>query len=249
MGRRIKVQEVHSGNRIRIAATAYKLSSDPVEVKNAIDASRREAKRWLYFCKMKEKLNELIESNFGPDDWSIVLTCDNTWVSGQYERLRAEWRRALARLRYARRKALRPEPVYVYVVEGVHGDKHPHIHVLLKRSENAEADIAELNRVWKAGEVLMDEFRNVEWYSDPAQYLTKEPNKFVPRKLDRNCFVASHNCTRPVFLPPYYVESLDEIEIPEGYTTLADNRTRNRCGALRGGQIVSISRFLTLEAV
>ena len=247
--RKIKVQTVLSGNRIRIAATAYKLSSDPKELKSAIDSSRKEAKRWLYFCRMKEKLNELIESNFGPDDWAVVLTCDNTWVSGQYERLRAEWRRALERLRYARRKAGRPELVYLYVIEGIHGDHHPHIHILMKRSEDAAEDIAELNRIWRAGAVMMDAFKNVEWYGDPSQYLTKEPNKFVPRKLDRNCFVASHNCERPVFLPPYYVDSFSDIEIPDGYTTLADNKTRKRCGELRGGQVVSISRFLTLEAI
>lgn len=248
--RRIKVLTVISGNRIRIAATAYKLSSDSDELKKAIDASRREAKRWIYFCKMKEKLNELIESNFHADDWSVVLTCDNTWVSGQYEKLRAEWRKALARLRYARRKAGRPEPVYLYVVEGLHGDHHPHIHVLLKRTADSAEDIAELSRIWKVGEVMMDEFRNVEWYNNPAQYLTKEPNKFVPRKLDRNCFVASHNCDRPIFLQPYYVNDFSEIEIPDGYATLDDNNTRKPCGELKGGgHVVAISRFLTLEAM
>lgn len=249
MGRKVKVQEIISGNKIRIAAIVYKLSSDPPKVKKEIDENRNAARRWLYFRKMQDKLNELIEQNFSGDDWAIVLSVDNSWVSGEYKRLRGEWRRALARLRYARRKRGRPEPVYLYAIEGKHGDKHPHIHILMKKSDCPEEDISELHKVWKCGELFMDDFKNVKWYDNPAKYLTKEPNKFVPRKLDVNCYVASHNCQRPIIPPPYYVENLADIILPEGYIALRDNTYRTQCGELKGGSVVAISRFITLEAI
>lgn len=248
MGRRIKVRALDCGGRIRIAATAYVLPSDEPDLKEHIRRSRKEAARWLYFCRMKDKLNDLISMNFRGDDWSIVLSVDDEWLSGDFEQLRAEWRRCLERLKYQRKKKGRPPVSYLYVIEGFHGDKRPHIHILMKRTEDAAADIEELNSCWRYGLPLMDEFQNVQWYDDPAKYLTKEPNKFVPRKLDRNCYVGSRNLSRPREMEPFFVDRLDEVPIPEGFEIVKDNTTRHRCGAGMRGQIVAVSRFLMLEA-
>lgn len=251
MRRKIKVRRVVSGTKLRIAATAYILKTDSEPIKTAIKAARNEEARRLYFRKMRDRLNELIEINFTGSDWSLVLTVTDEFLSGDYDRLRTEWRRALARLRYARRKVGRPEPVYIYVIEGFHGARRPHIHLLLKKTEDPATDIQELDKIWRSGSVEKYTLEEVEWRDDPAKYLTKEPNKFVPRKLDRNCYVASRNCQRPFELEPVYVDCLEEVDnlIPDGYAKLSDASNRKRTGAGALGQIVAISRFLTLEDI
>lgn len=250
MRRKIKVRRVISGSKMRIAATAYILKADPEPIKAAIRSARNEEARRLYFRKMRDRLNELIEINFSGDDWSLVLTVADAELCRDFNRLRQEWRLALARMRYARRKAGRPEPVYLYVVEGYHGDHRPHIHLLLQKSADPAEDIREIDRIWRSGAVEKYTLGEVEWRDDPALYLTKEPNKFVPKKLDRNCYVASRNCRRPYELPPVFVERLEEIEelIPDGFTKLSDESNRKRTGAGALGHVVAISRFLTLEA-
>lgn len=218
MGRRIRVRMVDLGDYIRVAATAYALPSDRRELKSDIKREKKAAMRWLYFkTTMRDRLDDLIYMNFTGDDWATVLTCNDEWAQRSYEELIYEWKLFLKRLRYRRQKAGRPPVKYIYVVEGIHGDRRHHIHLLLGRTDDEAADIKELSECWHCGEVQMDKLGNVEWSEDPARYLTKEPNKLTPQKLDRNCYVSVRGLARPVTLEPYFVRSFDEIEIPEGY--------------------------------
>lgn len=118
-------------------------------------------------------------------------------------------------------------PVYIYVMEGIHGDRRLHIHQLISARD---MDWAELVECWPYGEIIPTQIKDFEHRNNLGQYLTKEPAKLGRLRNDQNLFMASHNCQKPS-VKSWSMGDDCTYTIPEGYEINASEHIKNKFGS------------------
>lgn len=220
------VREVVAGDTMDVCLYTRATRWDGPKDKAQKAAWRKEANRRLSLRLCRERLEQRISCNFGPGDWHIVLTLSNQYVTDDYEVLREHWRQFLRAFNWSRHKRGQGKAVYIYVMEGLHGDKRPHIHVLLNAEEG---DIEAVNSLWYYGVATMTPLETFEHRDHLGQYLTKEPAKFGRDYSARNLFVASHNCRKPERSRYSLPDGMD-YPVPDGWQVVYRDYKEAPCG-------------------
>lgn len=184
-----------------------------------------------------EKLEMLVESNFFLNDLFVTLTYDDDHLPRNYDESKKILQRFIRSYR-EQRKAAGYDYVYVYVVEGEHGDNRIHHHVIAPSSDAGAAAFREL---WNHGNVHIETIRDfaekpvrgfrtidladcirqmdgdedrgkglyvISCYKKVCAYMTKEPRKSGRARLGDRMFTPAKGMRRPV-------EIVREVERPE----------------------------------
>lgn len=227
------VREILAGDTMDVCVYTRATRWDGPKDKAKKAEWRKEANKKLSLRLCREKLEQRITCNFGPGDWHITLTMGDWCYSADFRRLRSYWRLFIRNLSADRAKRGLPKPVYIYVMEGIHGDKRLHMHVLLKAEEG---DVEAVTRLWTAyGAALLEPLATFEHRDNLAGYLSKEPAKFgrtQDKYRERNLFVASHNCRKPE-RHRYSLQDGLEWPVPEGWRVEYSDRREAPCGRYR----------------
>lgn len=155
-----------------------------------------------------QRLKLLLAANFTAEDLHVVLTYDNEHLPPNREAARKLLKRLLTELRAARRQSAGLR--YVYNIEGRHGDKRLHHHIVLNAAGN---DYETIRSLWKHGNDI-DISRIDEWgYEELAKYLTKEAREGVTGVGSRS-YVPSRNLVQPEEPPAEWVPAHVRLEAP-----------------------------------
>ena len=170
MAKRRKV--IRAGRLVYAAVYSTVHPSDSPEARAAKTKCSTAARQRMNMKYAWQKLELLLASNFTPRDLVVTLTYDDDHLpddrDGAVEKIKRFW----VQLRKARRLAGQSLH-YVYVTEGVHGDKRLHHHVVI---DGTGGDLETLQSLWPHGEVHI-EYVDAYGYEALAKYLTKEPRE------------------------------------------------------------------------
>lgn len=143
-------------------------------------------------------LRRLLELNFSPGDWHVILTCRKE-ERPEKEEAKAVIRKFLSRLRGAYRQQ-GWELRYVITCEiGKRGAVH--WHMVLNNEHSEKKDTAGLIReLWERGRVYFSALEAVESYGKLAEYLAKEAARRIENgeTLEKLSYSCSRNLRRPV---------------------------------------------------
>ena len=133
-----------------------------------------------------QKLREKLVANFRAGDLFVTLTLEEDYATASREEVLGFVRNFVQRLR--KKRSARGKSIhYIYVYECDHGDKRPHIHMVLNKSKGKQ-DIKEIRDAWIYGDnievsPISDAFGGL---TALALYMTKEPReKGKPKKGER----------------------------------------------------------------
>ena len=176
-------------------------------------------------CRTRVDRLELRLALFGYEGRVYTLTFDGGAEPQRWKDVRKYWRSFLRRMKLHRGKSFD----YVYLVEGRHGDRRYHIHLVLRDSEFAAEDVAEL---WKFGYVRHEPLlrHSKDTYRRLAKYMNKEANDGVRIPVGARTWVCSKTLTAK--LPPTELfRAVDgTIAIPSAARCSGRYRTENEFG-------------------
>lgn len=148
--------------------------------------------------RSRERLEEMLYANFTSADYFCTLTYDDAHLLTRWKYIQADVQNLIHRIRYHRGRrgdSLR----YIYVIEGMHGDKRTHIHIVLNTPESGIEVYEELRAAWRGGSVDAKPLSDYETLGAVAQYLTKESMTEEGRAMKGvNAWHASRNCVKPI---------------------------------------------------
>lgn len=163
---------------------------------NATPAARQRANDRI----SRERLEEMLYANFASTDYFCTLTYDDAHLLTRWKYIQADVQNMIHRLRYHRGRrgdTLR----YIYVIEGMHGDKRTHIHVILNAPESGVKIFEELRASWRGGGIDAKPLSDYETLGAVARYLTKETLTEEGRTMKgAHAWHASRNCVKPTVL-------------------------------------------------
>lgn len=209
------VRMIESGEMLRICIYTRGKRGDSRKAKRIKSKWKKEAWKKLNYQRCVDKLLDRVRCNFQRGDWHAVLTLSPEHETKDYERLRYYWRHFVQRLRRLRKKQGHKSPVYVYVLEGLHGDKRLHIHALFQAEEGMREAVAQC---WGFGFAQFIGIETLEHRDEIAKYIAKEPVK-----LGKHQYTASLNCAKPRRYPVYTIADGERIAIPEGYAVVSQS--------------------------
>ena len=220
------VRMIESGEMLRICIYTRGKRGDSPKARRIKSRWKKEAWKKLNYQRCVDKLLDRVRCNFRRGDWHMVLTLSPEHETKDYERLRYYWRHFVQRLRRLRRKQGHGAPVYLYVLEGLHGDKRLHIHALFQ----AEAGMKEaVTQCWTFGHVQSIAIETLEHRDEISKYIAKEPVK-----LGKHQYTASLNCAKPRRYPVYTLPDGASVTIPEGYAVVSrSDQFENDVGTFR----------------
>lgn len=158
------------------------------------------------------KLKRLIACNFKPQDLVVTLTYDDKTLPNTAELAREQYFKPfIKRFRRELRKAQGVEIRYIYVIEGLHGDKRLHHHMIVPDYPDIRAIIRDQ---WPHG---YSDFERIgaRGYEEWARYLTKEPRKTGRRYVGDRMWTPSIGLTKPEVVT-YEVPDQYKYEPPPG---------------------------------
>lgn len=151
------------------------------------------------------RLKRLIACNFSPQDWVITLTYCDQVLPRTPEQARDQYLKPfIKRLREALRDIPGAEVKYIYVIEGLHGDKRLHHHMIVPDLPGLREIV---RREWQLG---YWDFERISFrgYDEWARYLTKEPRKTGRRYVGERMWTPSIGLKKP---------EVEVYEVPDGY--------------------------------
>lgn len=158
------------------------------------------------------RLKRLIACNFSPHDLVATLTYDDRWLPKTPEQARDQYLKpCIKHLRQILRKTQQAEITYIYVIEGLHGDKRLHHHMIIP-------DLPDIRQVvreqWSYGYVDFERIA-ARGYEEWARYLTKEPRKTGRRYVGDRMWTPSIGLKQPE-VTTYEVPDQYRYEPPPG---------------------------------
>ena len=117
-----------------------------------------------------QKLEMELAANFVLGDLVVTLTYDDAHLPDDRDSAVGKVKKFWVQLRKARKLTSQPLQ-YIYVTEGVHGDKRLHHHAVIN---GTGADLETLRSLWRYGAVHLEPV-DAYGYEALAKYLTKEP--------------------------------------------------------------------------
>lgn len=170
MAKRRKV--IRAGRTVFAVVYSVVHPSDGDEARAAKAKCSSAARQKMNMKKAWQKLELELAANFAPRDLVITLTYDDAHLPADRDGATANIKRLWVQLRKSRR--LQGQPLhYVYVTEGVHGDKRWHHHAVI---DSTGADLETLQSLWPYGHVHIESV-DAYGYEALAKYLTKEPRE------------------------------------------------------------------------
>lgn len=172
-----------------------------------------------------QKLELLLAANFTYKDLHVILTYDEDNLPPNREEARKQIKKFIRLLREKRKDEKRAALMYVYNVEGNHGNKRYHHHMVLNATGK---DYAEISALWPLGHVDF-ELVGMVGYTKLAMYLTKEPKDGIWSEVGERSWVPSLGLKRPDYdkgtVPDNY-----SLSIPPGAVVLLNEYAQNEFG-------------------
>lgn len=172
-----------------------------------------------------QKLELLLAANFTYKDLHVILTYDEANLPPNREEARKQIKKFIRLLREKRKADHRGVLKYVYNVEGNHGNKRFHHHMVINA---VGKDFAEISGLWEHGHVDF-ELVGVVGYTKLAMYLTKEPKDGIWSEVGERSWVPSLGLTHPTYdkgnVPDNY-----SLTVPPGAVVLLNEYRQNEFG-------------------
>ncbi|MCI8680154.1 MAG: hypothetical protein HFF81_05115 [Oscillospiraceae bacterium] len=161
-------------------------------------------------CRTRVDRLELRLALFGDEGSVYALTFDREHEPSSFQDVRRAWRSFLYRLKKWRNRPFD----YVYLIEGRHGDRRYHIHLVLRDSDFSPAEVRYL---WKFGVDVDDQplLRHPrDTYRRTAKYFNKEATDGITIPISSRTWVCSRSLIRK--LPPAecWRDTSGDIPIP-----------------------------------
>lgn len=151
------------------------------------------------------RLKRLLACNFQTEDDVVTLTYDTEHLPRSPEYARDNLLQPfIRRLRKAFQALPGTEFKYIYVIEGLHGDKRLHHHMIIPSIPGGRELVKE---EWKYGYTEFNRIRE-KGYEGWARYLTKEPRKTGRRYVGDRMWTPSLGLKKP---------ELEVYEVPDSY--------------------------------
>lgn len=158
-----------------------------------------------------QKFRRLIAANFLPNDFVVTLTYSDDALPPTPELARDRCLKPFIRKLRADLREVGTELKYMYVTEGLHGDKRLHHHIVLSNTQLLKKCV---RKNWKQGHVGFEKISS-RGYDVWGSYLTKEPRKTGRRRVGDRMWTPSLNLTKPT-VTTYEVEDDFRYEPPAG---------------------------------
>lgn len=203
-----------------------------------------------------ETLEHLLEANFTLDDLFVTTTYADEFLPPNYDAAYKRLRAFFAKYRPAR-KALGLLPHYIYVIEGEHGDKRMHHHMVVP----ADGDNANLiARLWTYGSLHTETIREfglrplrgspplvlseyirqygeekgaglyeIDCFRKVALYMTKEPRKTGRVRWQARMYTPSKGLDKPIVIERELTDG-ERYTLPDNVVQLSAERKDNRYG-------------------
>lgn len=167
MAKRRKV--IRAGRTVFAVVYSVAHPSDSDEARAAKSKCSSAARQRMNMKKSWQKLELLLRTNFDASDLHVTLTYDDANLPDDRDGAVKKLKRFFRQLRSARH-LIEQDVLYVYNVEGAHGDKRLHHHLVLN---GTGADLELLQSLWQYGNVNIERIDTMG-YEALAKYLTKE---------------------------------------------------------------------------
>lgn len=178
-------------------------------------------------CKSAARQLELrIASAFNYSDLVVTVTFDDEHLPDTQEQAKKCLQIFFRQLR-KHRKARNQELVYIYVPEGLHGDRRRHFHIFINSTGE---DLEIIKSLWIWGTQIDLSYVGDKGYEGWATYLSKERRE-APLN-GKKMFVTSKNCPRPK-IEYQIVDDGASIEAPPGAVDVVDSANRNEYASYR----------------
>lgn len=178
-------------------------------------------------CKSAARELELrIASAFNYSDLVVTVTFDDEHLPETQEQAKKCLQIFFRHLR-KHRKARNQELVYIYVPEGLHGDRRRHFHIFINSTGE---DLEIIKSLWIWGTQIDLSYVGDKGYEGWATYLSKERRE-APLN-GKKMFVTSKNCPRPK-IEYQIVDDGASIEAPPGAVDVVDSANRNEYASYR----------------
>ncbi len=177
-------------------------------------------------CRTRVDRLELRLALFGYEGSVYCLTFDAEHEPARFQDVRLAWRSFLYQL-----KKWRGQPFdYIYLIEGRHGDHRYHIHLVVRDSDFAPAEIRYL---WGDRGGVDDEpllLHPKDRYRRTAVYFCKEATDGVAIPISARTWVCSRSLVKQ--LPPaeHWRDSTGTIWVPDGVRCSGKYDTSNEFG-------------------
>lgn len=158
-----------------------------------------------------QKFRRLIAANFFPKDFVVTLTYSEDTLPSTPELARDRSLKPFIRKLRTDLQKVEAELKYMYVTEGLHGDKRLHHHIIIPNTDGVK-DIVRKN--WTKGHVSFEKI-SCRGYDVWASYLTKEPRKTGRRHVGDRMWTPSLNLEKPT-VTTYEVADDFRFEPPPG---------------------------------
>lgn len=181
---------ITAGNLVLTTLASMPLPRDPDHVRAEKSRCMSAARARLNLKHSCQKLELLLGANFNAVDYYITLSYDDDHLPSSREAAKKVIAKFVKQLR-AHRRARKQDLKYIYVTEGLHGNKRVHHHIVV----NSCDDIDDIASLWIYGHV---NHKNIDprQYGVLAKYMTKEPRDGIPQHGKR-CWTPSKNLDKP----------------------------------------------------
>lgn len=140
------------------------------------------------------KFRRLIAANFKPSDYVVTLTYSNETLPATPELARDKRLKPCINQLRQHFKELPVDPLkYMYVTEGLHGDRRLHHHIIIPNIPNIKETVRDC---WPHGHVDFETISS-RGYEVWASYLTKEPRKTGRRRVGDRAWTPSIGLRKP----------------------------------------------------
>lgn len=216
---------IRAGRLVYDCAYTMSYPTDAPRVRKEKRKCSSAARQRMNLKQSARKLELALAANFGTRD--LVLTLD--YADGSLPADRPEavlcLKKFLRQLRDVRRKR-NGELRYIYVTEGLYGDKRVHHHLVIN---GTDADLETLRSLWPYGGVSLARLSLRDGYYALAEYLTKEPRNGDRTLNGARCWTPSKGLRKPEIECSTIPDSLT-LSVPPGAVVLDSDSIRNEFG-------------------
>lgn len=180
-------------------------------------------------CRTRVDRLELRLALFGYEGSVYTLTFDREHEPQRFADVRKSWRSFLRRMKLWRERPFD----YIYLIEGRHGDRRYHIHLVLRDSDFSPSEVRWL---WRFGENVEDQpllLGPKDTYRRTARYFNKEATDGITIPVGARTWVCSSSFTQQLPSAERWLDASGEINIPEGVRCSGGCNVSNEFGAYR----------------
>lgn len=216
---------IRAGRLVHDCAYTMLYPSDAPRVRREKRKCTSAARQRMNLKRAAQKLELSLAANFGPRDLVLSLDYGDAHLPETRKAAAAKLRKFLRQLRGHRRRH-GGELKYIYVTEGLHGDKRLHHHLVIN---GTDADLEVLRSLWVYGGVDLCRLSLRDGYYALAEYLTKEPRGGERSRNGERCWTSSLNLRKPETESTLIPDSLT-LTVPPGAVVLDSDSVRNEFG-------------------